>query len=61
MDENGLCFGLVCGFADELGYFSLKEIEEVSGPRGLEIERDLYFEPARLSEIRELYNRGGFE
>ena len=29
------------------------ELEEVKGPLGLHIERDLYFEPAKLRDIRE--------
>jgi hypothetical protein len=57
MDSEGTCFGLVCGFEDELGYFSLKELEEVRGPGGVTIERDLYFEPVRLSELRTLCKR----
>ena len=44
-------FGLVVGFEKELGYFSLKELENVKGQFGLGIERDIYFKPTRLSEI----------
>jgi hypothetical protein len=47
-----LFFGLVQGFEEELGYFTLKQIQENLGPFGLRIERDLYFKPQRLSEIR---------
>jgi len=50
-------FGLVSGFAVELGYFSLSELESVRGPLGLPIERDLYFEPKTLRELREYHNR----
>jgi Protein of unknown function (DUF2958) len=49
-----LFFGLVSGIAVELGYFSLAELESVRGPFGLRIERDLYFEPTRLSEVKTL-------
>ena len=35
----------------ELGYVSLKELEEVRGPMGLPIERDLYWQPKTLEEI----------
>lgn len=49
--EDGLCFGLVVGFEKELGYFSIPELEEVRGPLGLPIERDLHFEPVKLSEL----------
>jgi hypothetical protein len=57
IDEQGLCFGLVQGFEEELGYFSLSELEQVRGPGGLKVERDLYFEPMRLSELRTLCKR----
>ena len=44
-------FGLVEGQFKELGYVSLKEIEEVRGPMGLPIERDLHWQPKTLEEI----------
>lgn len=44
-------FGLVDGHEKELGYFSLREMEEVKGPYGLQIERDLYWRPKPLREI----------
>ena len=45
-------FGLVKGFEEELGYFSLKELSEVRDDWGLGIERDIWFEQKRLSEVR---------
>ncbi len=50
-----LCFGLVIGLDHELGYFSLAELEEVRGPLGLAIERDLYFKACPLSECQRLH------
>jgi hypothetical protein len=51
-----LFFGYVVGFEPELGYFSLNELktakEGMRGLRALPIERDVWFEPKRLSEIR---------
>ncbi len=47
-----LCFGLVCGQVEELGYFSLGELRAVRGPLGLRIERDLWWRPAPLSQVR---------
>jgi len=44
-------FGLVKGFEEEFGYFTLSELEGVTGPMGLKIERDLYFKPCKLSEL----------
>jgi hypothetical protein len=52
-DGQDLCFGLVDGFDKELGYFSLKELASNRGSLGLPIERDLYFEPCRLSRLME--------
>ncbi len=49
-DGDDIFFGLVEGLENELGYFSLSELERVRGPFGLPIERDLYFEPCRLSQ-----------
>ncbi len=51
-DEN-ICFGYVAGLGyDELGYFSIDELESaIIPPFGLRIERDLYFTPCLLSEI----------
>ena len=51
-------FGLVAGHEIELGYFSLCELEEAKGPLGLPIERDLYFKPKTLKELKELHERG---
>jgi hypothetical protein len=44
-------FGLVDGLEKELGYFMLSELEEVRGPMGLPIERDIYWQPKTLREI----------
>ena len=54
-DGGDIFFGLVIGFEIELGYFSLSELEEVRGPLGLPIERDLYFLPMTLREIKKLH------
>lgn len=51
-DGNDLCFGYVEGFENELGYFSLNELCSNRGAFGLPIERDRYFLPRRLSEVR---------
>ena len=50
-DGDDIFFGLVSGFEIELGYFSLSELRSVTGPRGLLIERDLYFEPRSLENL----------
>ena len=53
-------FGLVFGHEREFGYFLLSELEEVRGPMGLPIERDLYFKPKTLEEIApEMFRKEG--
>jgi len=52
-DRRGrVVFGLALGFEAEAGCFSLEPSENVRGPGGLRIERDLYFKPKPLSECR---------
>jgi hypothetical protein len=56
LDESGReidfrFFGLVDGHDKEFGYFMLGELEEVRGPMGMPIERDLHFKPKMLQEI----------
>ena len=53
--DEGLFFGLVSGFEVELGYFSLAELKEIRGRLGLPIERDLYYKPLTLEEIKKLH------
>lgn len=48
-DGEDLCFGLVRGHEEELGYFSLAELQTVCGSLGLPIESDLYFDPTPVS------------
>ena len=50
--EQRLCFGVVVGHERELGYFSIAELEQIRGPGGLTIERDLYWTPKPLKECR---------
>ena len=51
--ETGTCFGLVQGFEEELGYFDLTELSEVTVFGGVPaVERDLYWQPKTIGEIR---------
>jgi len=51
-DGDILFFGLVDGFEKELGYFALKQLEEIK-VKGLGIERDKFFGyNHKLSEFR---------
>lgn len=52
--EERTFFAYVVGFEAELGYVSLDELEDIEGPGGLRIERDRWFEPKPLSEIKKL-------
>lgn len=56
--EERMFFGFVSLFGDhndELGYFSLDELESVVGPIGLGIERDLHFEPGSYTLHQLIY------
>lgn len=49
--EDRVCFGYVTGLAfDEWGTFALAELEALTLPLGLKIERDRYFEPKPISQ-----------
>jgi hypothetical protein len=60
-DGDDLFFGLVSGFELELGYFTLSELEGVRGLFGLPIERDLYFTPKSLHQLRIFHQQQGNE
>lgn len=53
VDASGdiLFFGLVDGSTKELGYFTLHELLEVTGPHGFKVERDRYFVPQPLKNF----------
>lgn len=52
-ENDYLFFGLVVNNygEKEYGYFTLKELESISLPCGLKIERDIYFSKCKISEI----------
>jgi hypothetical protein len=49
-------FGFVIGFEREWGYISLNELE-ATNVNGLTVERDLYFDPGKFSDVM---SREGF-
>ena len=57
--EQKLAFGLTVGFDTELGYFSLEEMSGVKGPMGLQVERDLWFEPTPIRSLPEYQAKWG--
>ena len=50
--EQKMFFGLVRGMEEELGYFSLPELERNN------VERDLHFEAQTLGEIKKAFAEG---
>jgi hypothetical protein len=51
-DGKDQCFGVVCGFERELGYFSLSELSRVQGAMGIGIEIDTYWTPKPLDKCK---------
>ena len=50
--DTKMCFGWVQGLENELGFFSLIELESIKFPPfGLPIERDMWFESTPLKEL----------
>ncbi|MFA5186552.1 MAG: DUF2958 domain-containing protein [Patescibacteria group bacterium] len=49
--ETQDCYGLVCGFEKEFGYFSLAELHDVTGPMGLSVERDAWWTSRSLKDL----------
>lgn len=45
------CFSHLCPDG-ELGYSTLRQLEEIKGPMGLGVERDMYFRPKPLSQCK---------
>lgn len=55
-DGTDEAFGLVEGYDDELGYFSIKEMAELNRQMGFAaVERDEHFSPKPLSAVRRRY------
>ena len=54
-DGKDTFFGYVAGDFPELGYFTLSELQANRGAIGLRIERDMFFVPKPLSEVRKLH------
>lgn len=53
-DGTDIFYGWVNGDFPELGYFSLSELASVDVME-VKIERDVHFEPMRLSEVKALH------
>jgi hypothetical protein len=58
-DETGdYAWGIVKGHEVEAGSFSVSELQQIKLPFGLGIERDMYFEPMKASDVFDKLNRG---
>lgn len=56
---DGVFFGLVVGLEVELGYFTLAEMENATLGNGVPlVERDLYWTPCTLAEVRAAHASG---
>lgn len=45
-------FGIVDGLEKEYGYFTLSQLQSLRGRWGLTVERDMYFKPTQVKDIR---------
>lgn len=50
--DKEVFFGLVDGLEREFGYFTLYELENAKGVLGLPVERDIYFEPTLIKDLK---------
>lgn len=56
VENTGILYGLVKGHEVEYGSFSLKELESLKGPMGVQgVERDSSFKPMTLGEAKRRY------
>ena len=51
--EARVCFGFIVGQEAERWYFALPELETITSPYGLGIERDIHFGECLFSQIEE--------
>ena len=56
--DNNTCFGFVDGLEQELGYFTIRELENLKGLFGLKVELDTSFNTTKLSKIKGAKNVG---
>lgn len=55
-DDDYICFGYTIGQEEEFGYFSLNELQSIK-IHGLTVERDLYFQPGKFSDMLKQFHR----
>ena len=57
--ETGIAFGYTIGFENEYGSIDVKELETVTGPLGLKIERDITFQSIGQKDLMEKIKKNG--
>ena len=57
-DDGDYAWGIVKGHEVEAGSFSISELQQIKRLFGLGIERDMYFEPMKASDVFDKLNRG---
>ena len=55
-EDKDYAWGIVDGFAVEMGSFSIKELQNTKLPLGMGIERDMYFKPIQARQLWEELN-----
>jgi len=55
--DHGYAWGIVKGFAIEMGNIDIQKLEVAKLPIGLSIERDLYFKPMPAIEVWKKLNK----
>ena len=55
-DDKDYAWGIVDGFAVEMGSFSMSELQSTKLPLGLGIERDILFQPIQARQLWEELN-----
>ena len=45
-------FGIVDGLDKEYGYFTLSQLQSLRGQWGLTVERDMYFKPTQVGDLK---------
>jgi len=60
-DESGsYAWGIVKGFEVEVGSFSVEELADIKLPLGSGIERDIFWEHKKASEVYDLLQKGEY-
>lgn len=49
--ETRLCYGWVRGLESKWAYFSLDDLEQIQGPHGLKVLRDLSYKPLKFKKL----------